>query len=264
MSKTNSFILPVNLQVFAGEGGAGAGSGTGTGGATGVTGSAPGSQMGGTDLSGVQYGLPVSGQVATAEADDRASRFDEMIKGEYKDLYDAKVQDIVQRRLRNSKETVDKYNALTPTLELLSRKYGVDATDIKALTAAIEEDDSYYEDEALEKGITVEQLKSIKKMEKENAELKAQMREKEVRQKADQIYAGWMDQAQQMKAVYPSFDLNAELRNQKFVDLLRSNIDVRTAYGEAGGAEAHEQDYGLRDPAHGERHEFQRSYNSEI
>ena len=227
MSK-NDFILPVNLQVFAGEGG-GAGGGTGTGGATGVTGSAPGSQMGGTDLSGVQYGIPAGGQVATAD-DDRASRFDEMIKGEYKDLYDAKVQDIVQRRLRNSKETVDKYNALTPTLELLSKKYGVDASDIKALTAAIEEDDSYYEDEALEKGITVEQLKSIKKMEKENAELKAQMREKEVRQNADRIYAQWMDQAQQMKSVYPSFDLNAELRNQKFVDLLRSNIDVRTAY----------------------------------
>ena len=113
---------------------------------------------------------------------------------------------------------------------MLSRKYGVDASDIEALNKAIEEDDAYYEDEALEKGITVEQLKSIRKMERENAELKRQMREQNARENADRIYAAWMQQADALKGVYPSFDLNSELNNPRFVDLLRNNVDVRTAY----------------------------------
>ena len=44
------------------------------------------------------------------------------------------------------------------------------------------------------------------------------------------LYAAWRQQADDAKKVYPSFDLKAEMNNPKFVDLLRSNIDVRTAY----------------------------------
>ena len=113
---------------------------------------------------------------------------------------------------------------------MLAKKYGVDAADIKALNQAIEEDDSYYEEEALEKGVTVQQLKEIRKMERENSELKRQMQEKESRENANRLYQKWMEQAEQVKAVYPSFDLSTEMQNPKFLDLLRANIDLRTAY----------------------------------
>ena len=39
-----------------------------------------------------------------------------------------------------------------------------------------------------------------------------------------------MQQADSLKAVYPTFDLNAEVENPQFRQLLRSGIDVRTAY----------------------------------
>jgi hypothetical protein len=39
-----------------------------------------------------------------------------------------------------------------------------------------------------------------------------------------------MEQAEKAKTIYPSFDLRAEMNNPKFLDLLRANIDVRTAY----------------------------------
>lgn len=233
MSK-NKFILRINLQTFA-EGGDG---GTGAEGTTGVTASDPGLQTGKGEknpLANVKYGIQDAHEdVQNANAQetvvDRNAEFEKLIKGEYKDLYDARVQDTIQKRLKGSKETVDKYNALAPTLEMLSRKYGVDASDIDALNKAIEEDDAYYEDEALEKGITVDQLKSIRKMERENAELKRQMQEQSVRDNADRIYAQWMQESDSLKTVYPTFDLNTELQNPRFVDLLKSNIDVRTAY----------------------------------
>lgn len=167
----------------------------------------------------------------TTEKIDRNAEFEKLIKGEYKDLYDAKVQDTIQKRLKNTKETVEKYQLLYPTLEMLSKKYGVDVSDIDALNKAIEEDDSYYEEEAMQKGISVEQLKEIRRMERENADLKRQMEELSVKENASKLYSSWMNQAEQLKSIYPSFDLETEMRNPKFVDLLRvPSIDVRTAY----------------------------------
>jgi LysM repeat protein len=233
-----NFPTLLNLQLFA-EGGDG---GTGAEGATGASATAAVSQNKGVKtnpLANVQYGIKPTttaeettpaAEVVENPTDDRNAKFEALIKGEYKDLYDARVQDTVQKRLKSSKETVDKYNELTPTLEALAKKYGVDASDIKALNKAIEDDDSYYEQEALEKGITVEQLKEIRKMERENADLKKQMEEQSRRDNANKLYAQWMEQEKQTKQVYPSFELRAEMQNPKFVDLLRNNIDVRTAY----------------------------------
>ena len=235
----NNLIFPMvlNLQLFA-EGASGGDGGTGAEGATGATATAAVSQTKGVKsnpLSDVVYGKQTEVTTPAAEVvenptEDRNAKFEALIKGEYKDLYDARVSDTVQKRLKSTKETVDKYNELTPTIEALAKKYGVDPADIKALNKAIEDDDSYYEQEALEKGITVEQLKEIRKMERENADLKRQMEEQNRKENANKVYAQWMEQADKAKQVYPSFDLRAEMQNPKFVDLLRSNIDVRTAY----------------------------------
>lgn len=240
--KIHNFIPMLNLQIFA-EGGAAAGAGTGDGGTAqgqGVTTGAASQQMTGVKsnpLADVKYGIQKEEGAPAAEVQkpteaqiDRNAEFEKLIKGEYKDLYDAKVQDTIQKRLKGTKDTVDKYNALTPTLELLAKRYGVDATDIAALTKAIEQDDSYYEQEALEKGLSVQQLKEIRKMERENANLRAQMQEAQRQEKGRKLYSQWMQQADEVKAVYPSFDLRTEMNNPRFVDLLRSNIDVRTAF----------------------------------
>ena len=235
----NLFFQQLNLQLFS-EGAGGVG--TGAEGATGVTeaNAVPQKGVKSNPLANVVYGKQEeSVQTADAQATtvaesveqpDRNTEFEKLIKGEYKDLYDARVQDTIQKRLKGTKETVDKYNALSPTLELLAKKYGVDANNIEALNKAIEEDDAYYEEEAIQKGVTVEQLKEIRKMEKENAELKRQMQEQNAKEKGAQLYAQWMEQGEKTKSVYPSFDLRAEMQNPKFVDLLRANIDVRTAY----------------------------------
>ena len=229
---TKLFNIPMlNLQLFAE--GAGAGEG-GTAEGQGVTEAAALPQTKGVKnpLADVKYGIQEEAPAAEVQtaAPDRNAEFEALIKGQYKDLYDAKMQDTVQKRLKGQKETVDKYNALQPVLEILGKKHGVDANDIEALTKAIHEDDSYFEDEALERGMTVQQLKEFKKMERENAELKAMKDEQKRQEEGKKLYAAWMQQADEAKKVYPSFDLRAEMNNPKFLDLLRSNIDVRTAY----------------------------------
>lgn len=239
MEKKNIIPMIINLQLFA-EGASGGDGGTGSEGAKGVTATAAVSQTKGAKsnpLANVVYGKQAQAEEASPAAEvvenpteDRNSKFEALIKGEYKDLYDARVQDTVQKRLKSSKETVERYEALAPTLDILAKKYGVDASDIKALNKAIEEDDSYFEEEALEKGITVKQLKDIRKMERENAELKKQWEEKERKEKAYKLYAQWDEQAKEAKKTYPSLDLSAEVKNPQFMQLLDSGVDVGTAY----------------------------------
>ena len=240
--KIDFFIPMHNLQLFAEGGAGGAAGGTGGDGGTaqgqGVTVEAASQQTKGAKnpLAGVKYGIQeevapaAEVQKPTEAQPDLNAEFEKLIKGQYKEQYDARMQDTIQKRLKGSKETVEKYNALAPTLEILAKKYGVDATDIDALNKAIQDDDSYFEEEALEKGLTVQQLKEIRKMERENADLRKQMQAQQTQENANKLYASWMNQAEEAKKVYPSFDLKAEMQNPKFVDLLRSNIDVRTAY----------------------------------
>lgn len=240
-------IFPLNLQLFADGAGAGAGNG-GTGGAEGATGATATDAVSqskgvkGNPLANVVYGKQESvptagGQTETTDADgntaqtvDRNAEFEKLIKGEYKDLYDARMQDTVQKRLKGSKETVEKYEALSPLLEILAKKYGVDPSDSKALTKAIEDDDSYFEEEALEKGMTVQQLKEVRRMERENADLRRQMQEQQTKENANKLYQRWMNEAEETRSVYPTFNLQEEMRNPQFQQLLRSNVPVRTAF----------------------------------
>ena len=236
------FKIPMlNLQLFAeGAGGAaGTGGDGGTAQGEGVTAAAALPQTKGeknNPLANVKYGIQedvapaAEVQKPTEAPPDLNAEFEQLIKGKFKDQYDARMQDTIQKRLKGSKETVEKYTALTPTLELLAKKYGVDAADIDALNKAIQDDDSYFEEEALEKGMSVQQLKEFKKMERDNAELRKQMQEQQNQQNANKLYASWMNQAEEAKKVYPSFDLKAEMQNPRFLDLLRSNVDVKTAY----------------------------------
>jgi LysM repeat protein len=236
----NIFSERINLQLFA-EGGD-VGSGTGADGANGVTAGVPSLPTKGAKnpLADVKYGIQEDAQTAnvqsksedngTVATEDRNAKFEALIKGEFKDLYDARVQDTIQKRLKGTKETVDKYNELTPTLEMLARKYGVDVSDIKALNKAIEDDDAYYEEEAMEKGISVEQLKNVRKMERENAELRKQMEEQNNRERAERDVAEWMKQAEAAKHSFPNLDLGEELKNPQFINLLQSGVGVETAY----------------------------------
>ena len=231
--KIRKIIQMLGLQLFAeGTGGDG-----GTASGQGVTAGAASQQKGVSNpLAEVKYGIQEDAAPAaevqndTAVQTDAEAEFDALIKGQYKAQYDARMQKTIQQRLKGSKETVDKYNALQPVLETLAKKHGVDASDIAALQKAIEADDYYFEDEALERGLTVKQLKEIRTMERENADLRRQMQEQQTQENANKLYSGWMTQAEETRKVYPSFDLRAEMNNPKFVDLLRSNIDVRTAY----------------------------------
>lgn len=234
--KKHEIISMHDLQLFA-DGGAAGGTAAGTGaGGAGVNASDAGMQTG---VKGNQTGNPGADGAPDAGAQnpteqptavDLNAEFDALIKGKFKDQYNARVKDTIQKRLKGPSEAAEKYKALTPSLEMLAKRYGVDATDTDALIAAIADDDSFYEDEAFERSMTVPQLKEVKKLERENAVLRHQQQERERQQAGQRQYETWLKQAEAAKLRYPNLDLATEIQNEKFLDLLRSNVDVEAAY----------------------------------
>lgn len=222
MKKTKTNLM-INLQLFAEGAGAGAGGSEGSG-ANG-------------EVAAFQ-GTGVNAQAAAEQTMDvnvdRNAEFEKLIKGEYKEQFDARMQDTIKQRLKGTKETVEKYNSLAPTLELLSQRYGVDVGNIEALNKAIEEDNSFYEDEALRLGIPVDELKKMRKMERENEMLR---RERDVRNAEEhaareraQKYSKWVAEEAEAKKVYPNLSLDEEAKNPKFFNLINAGIDVKTAF----------------------------------
>lgn len=167
---------------------------------------------------------------AACDLDTKKAEFEKLINSDYKDLFTERVQGIIDKRFKETKNLETRLERLSPIIEIVSSKYGVSADDIDKLSKAIQDDDSYYEDEAAQKGLTVEQLKGYKKMERENAELKQAHEEFQRRQNADMIYSDWLRQSEQVKQIYPAFDLNNEIQNPSFLKLLKSGVDVKAAY----------------------------------
>lgn len=242
-----------NLQLF-GEGGASAGaaggetSGAGEGAVSGFA-----HQEGGEDLSNVVYGK-ASGEVAAPKGSKSAdspesleARFQEMIKGEYKDVFAKRTQSIIDERFKKYKGTEERLKSLDPILNTLADKYGTKADDIDALKKAIDEDDSFYQRAAMDAGLTVKQYKEIRALERQNEELLAQQQAREEQANTDRIFGEWARQAEEFSAKYgiTDFDLNVEIQNPEFSRLLGAGVPIEGAYKAVhfddmvGGAMAH-------------------------
>lgn len=205
---------------------------------------------GGEDLSTVVYGKP-SGEVAKPKAADetpeqKEARFQELIKGEFKDIYAKRTQAIIDDRFKKYKGQEEKLNSLNPILEALADKYGADVTDTKALLKAVEEDESFYQQAAIDAGLTVKQYKEVKALERQNAELLRQQQEKQDAETKEKIFNSWITQGKEFSDKYGiELDLDTEIQNPEFARLLGSGVTVEGAYKAIhfddmmGGAMAH-------------------------
>lgn len=142
--------------------------------------------------------------------------------------YNKQMQAVVQSRLRNAKGAEEALGKLAPALELLARKHGFDPAnpDYAALAQAISDDDSYYEDKALEMGVSVETAKKIDQQERDTARQQQQEARTLEQQKIQQHFAKLEQQAEELKKVFPNFDLRTELQNPNFVRMTSPNVGI--------------------------------------
>ena len=248
------FYKWLNLQLFAGEG---AGDGGGEGAATGESAVDPGQQR------LLELGVPADKirknrayklntpapkaaatgqekgqeqkpkQAAAAGNPTEANQTEPTARMSWDEImadpeYNKQMQAVVQSRLRSAKGAEETLGKLTPALELLARKHGQDPAkiDYDALVKSINDDESYYEDKALEMGVSVETARRIDQQERDTARQQREHERTIEEQKFQQHITKLEQQGEAMKKVFPNFDLRTELQNPSFARMTSPNVGI--------------------------------------
>ena len=173
-------------------------------------------------------------QITEPDPEARKAEFEKLIKGEYRDVFGERVQYLINERFRETKNLEKQIDGFKPLIDILGKKYGISDGNAAKLAKAIEEDDSLWEQEAMTEGLTVEQYKYQKRIEAENEMFHKQREAEEQRKGAQETYNKWLEQANEIKAQYPEFNLDTEIRHpqtgQQFLQVLQATGSVRMAY----------------------------------
>ena len=151
-------------------------------------------------------------------------RWEEAKKGEFAELYGQDVQNAVRDRFKNQQDTSAQLNALEPMLKVLRERAGVESND--DLIKHVMDDDSLYEEEADAAGMTVSAYRTFKQLEQQNAEMRAREEQSLQDQMFREHFGKLVQQAEAMKQQFPNFDLQEELKNQKFFQLTSPDVGV--------------------------------------
>lgn len=247
----------LNLQLFAGEG---AGDGGGEGATTGET----NTNTGDADQRLRELGVPdavlekrakrnaskpvpktvartapepsteqTEEQAAAAENPTEEQKTDAPSRMSWEEImadpeYNKQMQATIQARLRSAKGAEEALGKLTPALEVLARQYGLDMVNIDydALAQKINTDQTYYEDKALQKGEPVEKV-MVEDQQERDTERQQRDQERTIeQQRNEQHIMKLVQQGEEMKKVFPNFDLRTELQNPAFVRMTSPNVGI--------------------------------------
>lgn len=168
-------------------------------------------------------------------AQEQKASFNDLLKDDqYKREYDKRVEGAVRRRMRAADA---KFAQMDPMFDVLAKKYGIGRgddgkLDMQALMAAVMSDDGLLEEQAAEEGLTPEGMRKVMRAE----QIERSMQEQQAEQENMRLFAAIQEEAEALKAVYPDFDLDAEIGDERFGSLLislqRAGVDapLRTAY----------------------------------
>ncbi len=156
----------------------------------------------------------------TTEAPARMT-WDEIMKDPE---YNKEMRKTVESRLASERKAADILDKISPALELIARKHGLDPAnmDYDALVKAVGDDDSYYEEKALQMGVPTEVAKDIEKAEREANQAKQTLEDKKMNDHILKI----QKQGEELKKTFPSFDLDKEMENPAFVRMTHPNVGI--------------------------------------
>ena len=176
------------------------------------------------EIAGSTAETSVSEGVATDTAEQPVAQeddWDSLIKGKYKEQYSNAVKDAVNKRFKNQRNLQGQIDAIDPVIRAVAQRYGVQADangniPISALSEKVLNDNSMYEQEAFERGMSVEDLKQMKSLERENAQLRRATQHTEEQKQWEALVA----QGETLKQMYPAFDMDNEMLNPQFAKML--------------------------------------------
>lgn len=192
------------------------------------------------------------GQDAAAETQgkeqttDPEADFEGLIKGQYKDQFNKRVQGIINERFKTNnaklaaaeKKAADVMDAFRPYLE----KLGLDGSDLEAVKQAAFEDRSNFRSYAVQNNMTVDEAAAElqKQWNEARAEQEAQAQQTAMQEQQQaaaeqerqrEIFDGWRREAAEIQKTDPQFDLAKEIAgNAEFRKALDAGMGVQFAY----------------------------------
>lgn len=228
----------INLQLFAdggaagGDGGAAAAAGNGD--ATGVQAPDAGVQKNRrkreNPLANVQYGIQqqksAPAETAAEQGTDTEETFDSLIKGKFKADFDSHVQNIIRERFKSHQNDSAELEELRKLKAAVGKKFDVAEDNLAGMIEAVEYDEEALEVEAAQRGMTTDALKTVKRLENQNEQLKQREQKSIVEQRMQQHYNTLAQQGEAVKAMYPGFDLMQEMQNPTFARLTAPGVGI--------------------------------------
>ncbi len=161
--------------------------------------------------------------------------YQDLIKSDdYKEEHKAYMDKTIGDRLKKYKgieEDLGKHKAI---LDTVASKYGISPDDenfLEVLAGKIEADDSYYENYAMEHDIDTETARKIVNAERIVARDEARRQEAEKQEQMRQQIMVLRQNAEKTKALFPDFDLDTEMQDEKFRRLCAAtNGDTTAAF----------------------------------
>lgn len=163
-------------------------------------------------------------------------RWTELKKGEYKEQYARDVQAAIKDRFKNQADLQERLDAIQPTLDVLMKKTG--AESVEELNKLIAEDDSIYQEEADAAGMPVDKYREMMRLQKEHDDAIAS--EKRLREQVANRdrFAELHRQGEDLKQMFPDFDLMKEMENEAFRNMTMSGqLTVEQAFYALHGKE---------------------------
>lgn len=162
----------------------------------------------GAEGEGAQTGaeLPVDAESETGAAADCENEFDELIKTKFKEQFAKRTQAIIDKRFKDFK-TLEAYrDTVSPIVEELLSENGLKSGEEEKL-----------------RGLLLEKTQEIPAVRETDTQSIPESFRRDI--------AGWAEQSEKLKEVYPDFDLRKELSAENaFSRLLLGGVSVRDAY----------------------------------
>lgn len=186
----------------------------------------------GSAATGAEAAAPetTEGQQAEQTPEEREKAFNDMINGNFRDLFDARMQKAIKERVGEVKQLQQQLQQQNDVIGLVAKKYGISTDKMGDIREALESDDVFWEEAAADQGMTVDSYKKMVKLEAENEALHKAREEAERKNQKDAVFQKWDREAEELKRMYPQFDLQSEIQDKRFLDLMGAGIDMRTIY----------------------------------
>lgn len=166
--------------------------------------------------------------------------YEDLIKSDkYKNDHQAYMEKTISERLKKYKGLEERQSKSDELLGLVAQRYGLDASSesfLDDLKGKVEADDSTYEQYAMEHDISTEEAKRVMDLERKVAQaemqrkVEEQMRYEEAqKQAAMERWNRLQANAEQTKQRFPNFNLENEIKDEKFARLCAVNNDDTTA-----------------------------------